>query len=167
MYDTYIKYIPDTLLTDKVTFLKHAKEFYLSTGSEKSVRFLIRALLNKDADFYYPKTDILRASDGKWFIERSLKVTDIRVNNVSNSMAVGNFSNTTIIGLTSNASAAVEKVDSYFDKGQIIYELKLSNIYKEFFNAEKIFAYYTEEGDRKSTRLNSSHSQQSRMPSSA
>ena len=26
MYDTYIKYIPDTLLTDKVTFLKHAKE---------------------------------------------------------------------------------------------------------------------------------------------
>ena len=146
MYDTYIKYIPDTLLTDKVTFLKHAKEFYLSTGSEKSVRFLIRALLNKDADFYYPKTDILRASDGKWFIEKSLKVTDIRVNNVSNSMAVGNFSNTTIIGLTSNAAAAVEKVDSYFDKGQIIYELKLSNIYKEFFNAEKIFAYYTEEG---------------------
>ena len=88
MYDTYIKYIPDSVLIDKVTLVKHAKEFYRSTGTEKSVRYIIRALFNKDADFYYPKTDILRASDGKWFIEKSLKVTGVTVDNVSNSIAV-------------------------------------------------------------------------------
>ena len=146
MYDVYIKYIPDDLLADRTLLVKHAKEFYRSTGTEKSVRFLIRALFNKEAEFYYPKSDILRASDGKWFIERSLKINNVRVNNIANSVAVNNFANTKIIGLTSNASAIVEKVDTYYDKGQIIYELKLSNVNKQFLNAEGISAYYTEEG---------------------
>ena len=146
MYNTYVKYIPDSVLADKTLILKHAKEFYRSTGSEKSVRFLIQALFNKQAEFYYPKTDILRASDGKWFIEKSLKIRDVKVDNISNSIAATNFSNTSIKGISSNATAIVEKVDTYYDKGQLIYELKLSNIYKEFFNAEEIYTYYTEEG---------------------
>ena len=146
MYDTFIKYIPDNILADRTNILKHAKEFYLASGSEKSVRFLIQALFNKDAQLYYPKQDILRASDGKWFIEKSLKVRNVKVNNVANSIAVTNFGNTTIKGITSKATAIVEKVDTYYDKGQLIFELKLSSIYKEFLNAEEIFAYYTEEG---------------------
>ena len=146
MYDTFIKYIPDNVLADRTNILKHAKEFYLSTGSESSIRFLIQALFNKQAELYYPKTDILRASDGKWFIEKSLKVRNIKVNNVANSLAVSNFGNTTIKGISSNATAIVEKVDTYYDKGQLIFELKLSNIYKEFLNAEEIYTYYTEEG---------------------
>ena len=149
MYDTFIKYIPDNILADRTNILKHAKEFYLSAGSERSVRFLIQALFNKEAQLYYPKQDILRASDGKWFIEKSLKVRDIKVNNVANSIAVSNFGNTTIKGVTSNATAIVEKVDTYYDRGQLIFELKLSNIYKEFLNAEEIFTFYTEEGTDK------------------
>lgn len=154
MYDTFIKYIPDKVLADKTLIMKHAKEFYLSTGSESSVRFLIQALLNKEATFYYPKNDILRASDGKWFVEKSLRVRDVRVNNVSNSIAATKFANTLIKGLTSNATAIVEKVDSYYDKGQLIYELKLSSLYKEFLNAEEIYTYYTEEGVDKYLRAN-------------
>jgi hypothetical protein len=146
MYDTFIKYIPDNVLADRTNILKHAKEFYLSAGSERSVRFLIQALFNKQAELYYPKQDILRASDGKWFIEKSLKVRNVKVNNVANSIAVTNFGNTTIKGISSNATAIVEKVDTYYDKGQLIFELKLSSIYKEFLNAEEIFTYYTEEG---------------------
>ena len=146
MYDTYIKYLPDELLADKTLLVKHAKEFYRSTGTEKSVRFLIRALFNKEAEFYYPKDDILRASDGKWFVERSLKINNVRVDNVPDTTAVNNFANTIIKGLTSGASAIVEKVDTYYDKGQIIYELKLSGVNKEFLNSEGIYAYYTEEG---------------------
>ncbi len=146
MYDTFIKYIPDNVLADRTNILKHAKEFYLSAGSERSVRFLIQALFNKEAQLYYPKQDILRASDGKWFLEKSLKVRNIKVNNVANSLAVTNFGNTTIKGVSSNATAIVEKVDTYYDAGQLIFELKLSNIYKEFLNAEEIYTYYTEEG---------------------
>ncbi len=146
MYNTFIQYIPDNVLADRTNILKHAKEFYLSAGSERSVRFLIQALFNKEAELYYPKQDILRASDGKWFIEKSLKVRNVKVNNVANSIAVTNFGNTTIKGISSNATAIVEKVDTYYDRGQLIFELKLSSIYKEFLNAEEIFAYYTEEG---------------------
>ena len=146
MYDTFIKYIPDNVVADRTNILKHAKEFYLSSGSERSVRFLIQALFNKEAELYYPKQDILRASDGKWFIEKSLKVRNVKVNNVANGLAVTNFGNTTIKGISSKATAIVEKVDTYYDKGQLIFELKLSNIYKEFLNAEEIYTYYTEEG---------------------
>ena len=119
---------------------------YLASGSEGSIKFIIQALFNKEASFYYPKSDILRASDGKWFIERSLRVRNVKVNNTSNSFAAVNFGNTFIKGAVSNATAIVEKVDSYYDKGQLIYELKLSNIYREFLNDEIIFTYYTEEG---------------------
>ena len=147
MYDNFIKYIPDTALADRVLILKHAKDFYRSRGSEKSVRFLMRALLNKEVSFYYPKQDILRTSDGKWYVEKSLKVKDIAVNNVSNSVAVSQFANHLIKGTSSGATATVESVDVYFDKGQIVYELKLSGLYREFENAEEIFTFYTEEGN--------------------
>lgn len=149
MYDNFIKYIPDSVLADRVLILKHAKEFYRSRGSEKSVRFLMRALLNKEVSFYYPKQDILKTSDGKWYVEKSLKVKDITVNNVSNTIAVTQFSNHLIKGTSSGATATVESVDIYFDKGQVVYELKISGIYKEFQNAEKIFTFYTEEGNDK------------------
>ena len=146
MYDTFIKYIPDNTLADRTNILKHAKEFYLSSGSESSIKFIVQALFNKEASFYYPKSDILRASDGKWFIERSLRVRNVKVNNTSNSFAAVNFGNTFIKGAVSNATAIVEKVDTYYDKGQLIYELKLSNIFREFLNDEIIYTYYTEEG---------------------
>ena len=120
MYDIFIKYIPDNVLADRTNILKHAKEFYLASGSEGSIKFIIQALFNKDASFYYPKSDILRASDGKWFIERSLRVRNVKVNNTTNTFAAVNFGNTFIKGAVSNATAIVEK-------------------------------------DRKSTRLNSSH----------
>ena len=146
MYDNFIKFIPDTVIADRNLIVKHAKDFYRSTGSEKSVRFLIRAIFNKEVSFYYPKQDVLRASDGKWFIEKSLKITNVQVDNTSNSIAATNFKSRLIKGLSSNATATVESVDTYFDKGQAVIELKLSGIYKEFQNAEKIFTYFTEEG---------------------
>ena len=149
MYDNFIKYIPDTVLADRTLILKHAREFYSTRGSEKSIRFLMRALYNKEVTFYYPKQDILRVSDGKWFIERSLKVKNVAVNNTANSMAVSLFANHLIEGLSSKATATVERVDVYFDKGQEVYELKISGIYREFENAESIFTYYTEEGEDK------------------
>ncbi|NDB61146.1 hypothetical protein EB001_22305, partial [bacterium] len=146
MYDNFIKFIPDNVIADRNLIVKHAKDFYRSTGSEKSVRFLIRALFNKEVSFYYPKSDILRASDGKWFVEKSLKITNIQVDNTSNTIAASNFKSRLIKGLSSNATATVESVDTYFDKGQPVVELKLSGIYKEFQNAERVFTYFTEEG---------------------
>ena len=40
-------------------------------------------------------------------------------------------------------------------------------VFEEILISRENFDFYYDNGDRKSTRLNSSHSQQSRMPSSA
>lgn len=150
MYDNFIYLIPSKVLADKAMILKHAKDFYRARGSEKSVRFLLRILLNKeineDFGFYYPKRDILRASDGKWYVEKSIRIKDINVDNTTNTTAYTNFTNKTIRGLQSNATAIVETVDTYFENGQLITELKLSGSIRQFTDGEKIFCYYTEEG---------------------
>ena len=149
LYDNFITLLPQKILADKALILKHAKDFYRARGSEKSVRFLLRILLNKevseDFGFYYPKRDILRASDGKWFIENSVRIRDIAVNNTSNSIAYNNFINKTIVGQQSKASAIVESIDKYFDSGVLVTELKLSNLFKSFISGETVYCYYTED----------------------
>jgi len=146
LYDNYTALIPDSILADKVVLLKHAKEFYRTRGSEKSIRFLMRALYNQDIDFYYPKDDILRASDGKWFVERSLNVKDFAVDNVANSSAYSLFIGRTIRGANSNSTCTVETADQYYDNGVLVTELKVSAVEQDFENGEEIFTFYDDNG---------------------
>jgi hypothetical protein len=145
-YDNFIKYIPSTSLADLDLILKHSKDFYRSTGSEKSVRFIARILFNKNADLYYPQTNILKASDGKWFVEKSLNVKDITVDGIANTDAFSRFVNTTIRGNTSNSTAKVEAVNPYYDAGTLITELKISGVEQDFTNGEKLFCTIEDEG---------------------
>ena len=145
LYDTFMKYIPSDVLADKNLLIKNIKDFYRAKGSEKATRFLMRVLYNQEIDFYYPKIDVLRASDGKWFIQRSLRITDTQLSNVSNSSltTLEKYIGTQITGTTSRATALVEKVDRYFEQGTQIDELILSNINRSFVNGEKIYAINT------------------------
>ena len=154
LYDNFTALIPDSILADKVTLLKHAKEFYRARGSEKSVRFLMRALYGEEIEFYYPKNDILRASDGKWFVERSLNVKDFAVNNVANSSAFTLFRGRTIRGATSNSTCTVEAVDQYYDNGTLVTELKISAVEQDFENGEQIFTFFEENGQVKHLSCN-------------
>lgn len=149
LYDNFIRLIPDSVLADRTLILKHAKDFYRARGSEKSVRFLLRILFGKEIDFYYPKRDIIKASDGKWYIEHALKIANIKVNNVSNTLAATNFSSKVITGNVTNTKAIVEFVDTFYDKGQLVTELKISNFDRPFENGEEIFTTYFEEGQEK------------------
>lgn len=83
--------------------IKNIKQFYLSKGSEDSFRFLFRVLFGQDIDFYYPRLDILRFSDGKWVQDRTIKCVKL---DGSPSRLIGNR----IIGRSSKASAFVENV---------------------------------------------------------
>lgn len=60
---------------DERRILKNIKAFYKSKGSEKSYKFLFRILFDTNVEFFFPKVDILRASDGKFIIERFMRVT--------------------------------------------------------------------------------------------
>lgn len=147
LYDNFITLLPKDILANKTLILKHVKDFYRARGSEKSVRFLLRILFNKEATFYYPKVDVLKASNGKWYVEKSIRVGDIQVDNVANNIVYSNFQNKLISGNTSNATAVVETVDVYYDKGQLVTELKLSSEYRTFDDGEKIWCrFYDENG---------------------
>lgn len=149
MYNNYISMLPKKMLADKNLILKHAKDFYRSRGSEKSIRFLMRALYNTDATIYYPKTDILRASDGKWYIEKALRVSDGAINNVANSMVYSYFQNKEVRGLISKATALVEEVSVFYNKGSLVTELKISNSSKPFLSDETIYSLFEEDGQIK------------------
>jgi len=118
---TYIDILPVNYLADSSLLIKNIKSLYGSKGTEKSFKFLFRVLYNQDVNFYYPKDDLLRPSDGKWVVETSLKCT----NNTGN---FGDLVNRQITGLTSGATGIVEYAVSYELEGVKIAEFFLSSV---------------------------------------
>lgn len=157
LYNTYLKLIPENVIVDKRLLLKNIKDFYQARGSEKSIRFLLNILYgDENVEFYYPKKDVLRASDGKWYIQRSLRVSNLSVNGVANSSLLGlnKFVNRIVRGNTSNATATVERIDRFFEKGTQVDELTLINILGNFVNGEQVFSIFDDEGGIKSVTAN-------------
>jgi len=60
---------------DARRLIKNIKAFYKAKGTEKAYQFLFRILYDTAVEFYYPKKDILRLSDGKWIQKSSLRTT--------------------------------------------------------------------------------------------
>lgn len=60
--------LPNTFYptTNKKTFIKNLKKFLKAKGTEESYKTFFKAFFNSAIQFYYPKIDILRISDGKW-----------------------------------------------------------------------------------------------------
>jgi hypothetical protein len=61
-------------------FLEHISDFYNARGSVESYKLLFRVLFNKDADIFYPSTQILKVSDGKWVQDKSVFVKSVSGN---------------------------------------------------------------------------------------
>lgn len=145
-YDNFLPLIPKNSAVDKTLILKHIKDFYRSRGTEKSIRFLMRILFDEDVEFYYPQKDVLKVSDGKWYQEKSIKITNIKVDGVANS-SLGietKFINRKITGNASNAYALIESTSSYYEGSSLVRELKLSNQYREFSYGEGITSSFFE-----------------------
>jgi hypothetical protein len=73
--DQYLNQFPAEVLADKALMIKNIKQFYLSKGTEKSLKFLFRALFGEDITIVYPNRSILKVSDGKWLREQALRIT--------------------------------------------------------------------------------------------
>lgn len=127
----YLHYIPLNVLADKSLLVRYIKQFYLAKGTEKAYKFLFRILYDEDIELYYPSVDLLRASDGKWIEERSIKVTSTAQN-----PAV--FESRLIRGSTTGASALVERAGRTKQQNVDVTELFLSNISGSFVYGEII-----------------------------
>lgn len=140
----FLNSLPQDIAADRNLILKNSKDFLRSRGTEKSYGYLFKILYNKEPNVYYPKGDILRASDGKWFVEKSIRIINSTLDNVSNTLAVTNFASQTIYGAESNASAKVERVNSYYGTREIVTELRLSDQIRQFFPGETVYTFYTD-----------------------
>ena len=77
-FNTFASLVPITAEVDKAFLLKNILPLYKAKGSENSFKLLFRFLYGQEISVFYPRNNILRASDGKWNVPISVKVsTDI------------------------------------------------------------------------------------------
>lgn len=131
-HNEFLVYFPKHVLVDRRRLVKSVREFYRSKGTENSYKILFRAIFNENVDFYYPGVDILRASDGRWIIERSLKVFTSIGDDIFDTL--GNE----VVGSTSGARSRIENVISYISNQTLVHELFLSRIIGTFQVGERI-----------------------------
>ena len=70
----YAQNFPLTAQLDDRRLIKFIKQFYEAKGSEKAIELLFRILYNESTEFFYPSEQILRASDGIWIEDVTLKL---------------------------------------------------------------------------------------------
>lgn len=129
-HNEFMKYVPRNIVVDKKLILKHIKDLYLSKGTEKSFRLLFKILYDEDIFFYYPKEDVLRVSDGKWSVEKSIRV------NVGSGLA--GINGLPIKGQTSEATAIIEYSVQFNVGSNTTVEIFLSNIKGAFQIGEDV-----------------------------
>jgi hypothetical protein len=135
--------------------IKNIKAFYRAKGTEKSYEFLFRILYDTGVEFYYPKRDILRVSDGKWLQKTSLKVTNVLGDRIFESVGrivyqtnqLGQISSSgkvldvsiyrqgqndvaelTILGRNGSFTPGSRGIDFKLDNGEILRELRVYDV---------------------------------------
>jgi len=120
--DDLIKYIkgkfipnfPDSTELSPEKIIKASREFYSIKGTPDSFKFLFRVLYNQEIEIYFPKQDVLRASDGKWKLPQALRLAfndtltlveggNVNVFAVTANTVTANGFNLVSAGITSNS----------------------------------------------------------------
>lgn len=132
----YLDGFPELLAVDesgqtpnKKTLLKKIREFYGNKGTESAYRFLFRVLYDSDLEIYYPSTDILKASDGRWVEPVSIKTTSTNGNALFGAKGGNAYQ---YRGAELSASAFVNSVVQYTFNGLPITEFFLTEISGDF-----------------------------------
>jgi len=121
---------PSETLADKRLLAKNIKDFYRAKGTENSFKLLFRLLFDEEIDFYYPEVDILRASDGRWVQETSVRISGPFTGNPEN------IGGRKIVGEQSGARALVERSVGTTESGVFVFELFIINIDGTFLDNE-------------------------------
>lgn len=64
----YMPGFPESMAVDARFIIKKIKDYYSAKGTESSYEFLFRTLFDSPVEFYYPKVDMLRVSEGAWIL---------------------------------------------------------------------------------------------------
>jgi hypothetical protein len=118
------------------TLVKYIKQFYQAKGTEKTYEFLFRVLYDTNVEFYYPKIDILKASDGKWILNKTIRVGGSQGNAIFQSAGRKIYQKNAAGAVT--AAANVVEVSKYQIGVFPVYEINLSNINGTFNTSRPI-----------------------------
>lgn len=123
----FLPNFPVDALADKSKLIKIARNLYATKGTPSSYEFLFRALYNSDVELFPTRDVVLKASDGKWYVSKSLKLDTEDTQFLS-------ISNLRIFGETSKSFATIERGVL---SGRRV-ELYISNIERIFQSGETI-----------------------------
>lgn len=128
--EKYLKNIQFDTASNKKLLVKNSYDLYRSKGTELSIDLFFKLVYGISSEVYYPGDDIFRVSDGDWYRPRYLEVTatDRSIDYVGKQ----------ITGVTSGATAFVEKFIKRRIKNGIVSILYISNINGEFINSESL-----------------------------
>ena len=144
--DTLIRYLKDKLIPNfpeetelsTAKIVKAARAFYAKKGTPSSFKFIFRVLYGQEVDVYFPKEDILKASDGKWKQPQALRLAfsdaeydGFDINLLESHLGVGETSRTTCV-----IEAAVRNIDK--ETGREVIELYVSNVTRLFDAGENL-----------------------------
>lgn len=124
-YSTFMPAFPKDVITDKRKLLRFSKELYENKGNKSAYKFLFRCLYNVDCEIYETKEYVIKASAGKWFLPKSVKIK-------SNDSRWINTENLFIFGDTSKSLAKIERAKIVNDRVEIF----ISDIQRLFQTGE-------------------------------
>lgn len=138
--DEFVKYFrrevlssfPEDILASKALVYKRIKDLYYAKGTENAYKLLFRILFDEEIELYYPGDDILIASDGRWVQDNTIRLSSPFTGSPEN------FGGKNIVGLTSGATAKVNRVVSTTEVGVPVFELFLINIEGTFLDTEVV-----------------------------
>jgi len=111
LYHTqYIPDLPRSYRTDIKLFMRNVHDYVTSKGTENSFKYLFRAIFNEEISFYYPKVDILRCSDGKWYEPEYIIVTGHGTAQFATQNELVKWTNKDIVGQTSGSQGYVDGI---------------------------------------------------------
>lgn len=130
---------PENIQIDKKLLAKHIKELYLDKGNERSYKSLFRLAfgqvkgrIKEHLEFYYPKNDLLKLSDGQWIQSTTLQVSQLASNY--------DFLAKDVVGQTSGAKGFITELALKKISTVNVIELYLKNMIGKFSLGETIQA---------------------------
>jgi|688.fasta_scaffold00231_24 hypothetical protein len=132
---------PDSTELSTERIIKAARDFYAKKGTPDSFKFLFSALYGAELEVFFPKLQILKASDGKWILPQAFRLT---LTGANLSLDLNLIEKRKAYGSISRASCIVESAIRTIDKStnNEIVEIYVSNVNRAFQNGEDLEIEY-------------------------
>ena len=117
------KRLPSAIVADRRLVAKHVYDLYKAKGSEEALRLLFRIVYGEEISVYYPETDILRASDGRWVQKNCVTATKIsgEVKSTSDRIEFDTFQGKFVFDLEKTEAQSADVTRFWFDPRKTYY----------------------------------------------